>query len=511
MSLSSRTEETHGWRKNAYSTGKHRVPRPRGYPILGNIDLFMKKVPPYVALHQIGKQYGEVFMVSLAFKDVLVLNSPEVIREAFVLRKDDFSGRPHVYSIGRLSRGDGGIAFRNFSTPWVKRKNASTKAFRSKFLRYFEDTSTGMFKDVDELLNSFNMERNAFDPSGMLGVVITNIIMNITCSVRYKDGDPELEELIQANNNLKIVLKPGDIVDVFPFFKIFPNKRQLLVDQLISIREKVFMREFKRHKCSYKPENVRDFVDALLSLGMSEDEGVMTSWEMFASGFESTFQTVRWAMLYLTVNQEVQTKIQNELDENSSNQYPIWKNRCHLRYLEATVLEVLRHSSFSSLNGPHQTITDTEICGYKIPKGTMVLSNLWWVHHDPSRWTSPAEFNPDTITYPLYIVFIRIKNYKFMFVIIILFSHADRFLDSEGNIYTPPSFLPFSIGRRMCLGEQFAKMMVFTLLGAVLQRFSLAAPQGKLTTSTEPSEPDMIRVADQFEIQLIPRGNKWIS
>ncbi|XP_033118673.1 steroid 17-alpha-hydroxylase/17,20 lyase-like [Anneissia japonica] len=467
------------YKRQRLTTGKD-IPRPRGFPIIGNINLLLGNLAPCIVLQRVGRELGDVFKLSIGFKDVVVLNSAEVIREAFGKKGDDFSGRPYVYSIDRISHGDGGIAFRDFSPSLVQHKKVSAAALRSNFVGYFEE-STGkcIFRELDELLSSFQKECNAFDPSDILNVAIANIILNITCSIKYEAGDIELEELLQANDNLKVIFKVGDIIDVFPCLKVFPNKRQRLVVQLINIRDKVFVREYERHKCSHDPDNTRDFVDALLNLGyLPKDQIVMTAWEMFSGGFESTFQTMRWAILYLMMNQEVQSKIQRELDENSWHRYPAWKNRRHLPYLEATVLEVLRHSSFSSLNGPHQTTIDTEISGYKIPKGTMVLSNLWWVHHDPSTWTSPGEFNPD------------------------------RFIDTKGSVHVPPQFLPFSIGRRKCLGDQFAKMEVFTLLGGILQRYTILPSAGDPIPSAEPSEPDMIRVADPFRIQVLPRAKQ---
>ena len=32
---------------------------------------------------------------------------------------------------------------------------------------------------------------------------------------------------------------------------------------------------------------------------------------------------------------------------------------------------------------------------YTIPKGTIVLPNLWAVHHDPEEWKNPAVFDPE--------------------------------------------------------------------------------------------------------------------
>jgi len=43
-----------------------------------------------------------------------------------------------------------------------------------------------------------------------------------------------------------------------------------------------------------------------------------------------------------------------------------------LPYVEATILEVMRHKTLIPLALPHRTMTDTEVGGYFIPEDTMV-------------------------------------------------------------------------------------------------------------------------------------------
>ena len=54
-----------------------------------------------------------------------------------------------------------------------------------------------------------------------------------------------------------------------------------------------------------------------------------------------------------------------------------------------------------------------------------------------------------------------------------MFLFLDRFLDKDGKIFTPKSFMPFSVGRRVCLGDNLAKMELFMFLGGILQTLSL--------------------------------------
>lgn len=64
---------------------------------------------------------------------------------------------------------------------------------------------------------------------------------------------------------------------------------------------------------------------------------------------------------------------------------------------------------------------------------------------------------------------------------IIVISHPERFLDDEGKSLCCPSFsyLPFSSGVRVCLGEALAKLELFLFLSWILQRFTLEVPAGQ--------------------------------
>lgn len=55
--------------------------------------------------------------------------------------------------------------------------------------------------------------------------------------------------------------------------------------------------------------------------------------------------------------------------------------------------------------------------GYTIPKGTIILPNLWSIHRDPAIWEKPNDFYPN------------------------------RFLDDQGQLIKKETFIPFGIGQ----------------------------------------------------------------
>lgn len=101
----------------------------------------------------------------------------------------------------------------------------------------------------------------------------------------------------------------------------------------------------------------------------------------------------------------------------SNGRAPTLEDKQRMPYVEAVLHEVLRFCNIVPLGIFRATSQDAHVNGYTIPKGTMVITNLYSVHFDEKYWNDPGVFLPD------------------------------RFLDSNGNFVRREAFLPFSLGR----------------------------------------------------------------
>ena len=83
------------------------------------------------------------------------------------------------------------------------------------------------------------------------------------------------------------------------------------------------------------------------------------------------------------------------------------------------------------------------MCGYRIPKNTMIIPLQWALHMNPKIWQDPNTFDPD------------------------------RFVNASGQFFAPSEFLPFQTGKRMCLGDELAKMLLFLYCSQILYNFNV--------------------------------------
>ncbi|XP_066573700.1 cytochrome P450 2K1 isoform X1 [Amia ocellicauda] len=117
-------------------------------------------------------------------------------------------------------------------------------------------------------------------------------------------------------------------------------------------------------------------------------------------------------------------------------------------YTNAVLHEIQRFANVVPMNLLHQTKSDIDFKGYRIPKGTPVIPLLTSVLFDKNHWETPHKFNPQ------------------------------HFLDAHGKFVKREAFMPFSAGRRVCLGETLAKMELFLFFTLVLQKFKFSLPPG---------------------------------
>nr|XP_014339116.1 PREDICTED: cytochrome P450 2J2-like [Bos mutus] len=151
----------------------------------------------------------------------------------------------------------------------------------------------------------------------------------------------------------------------------------------------------------------------------------------------------------MALNPEIQEKVQAEIDRVlGQSQQPSMAARESMPYTNAVIHEVLRMGNIIPLNVPREVAVDTTLAGYHLPKGTVVVTNLTALHRDPAEWATPDTFNPE------------------------------HFLEN-GQFKKRESFLPFSIGKRMCLGEQLARAELFIFFTSLLQKFTFRPPENE--------------------------------
>ena len=308
-----------------------------------------------------------------------------------------------------------------------------------------------------------NQNGKPFDPADCLMRSVADVI----CGIAFKDGsdttNPDLNRLLKLNAN--IVANSDDIqlvtmLDFLPLVHYLPIKAYDRVVQPFFEIHDIIRKLLRERKETFDPtQPVEDFMSALLRTKhdlegeaesdeeraalLSEDHFVITMEDMFIGGYETTSTNLRFVIAFLANYPKYQEDIHRQLDEVVGNRRPSLDDRPNLPLVQATILETLRVGNVLPFAVPHLTLNDTTLCGYRIPKDTIVFANIESVHLDPKCWEDPAVFNP--------------------------YRHIDKdgkLVTSQGNFY------PFGAGRRVCAGEALAKAELFLFVSWLFHNFN---------------------------------------
>ncbi|KAH9510281.1 cytochrome P450 2 sub U member 1 [Bulinus truncatus] len=455
-------------------------------PLIGHLYLLEKN--PRKQLKQWADKYGDVFTLQMGTQTTVFINTFEAMKEAFVKKADYFSDRNNNNFIARHVP--------HFTKGVIASSGADWKAQRTTSLSILRNFGMGkniLAEKIVEEVSCFTKELSSkngqpSDIRHLTNMSVSNVICSIIFGQRFEFDDPKFIGMIDMfNEGLKI--DSGTLVLNFvPFLYYLPVdlfKGKLLIDIVSQIRRFTLdmIKEIKKH---YDGSNLDNYIVAYIDAMKKDKKSGEICYldeislsrnidSLFIAGSETTSTTTMWCLLYVLNYPDVQKKIFNEIVEHIGiDRVPSINDKPKMKYLTAFIMEVQRKASIVPLSVPHVCNTDTIVSGYTIPKGSIVLPNLDAVLKSKEIWGDPETFRPE------------------------------RFLDEQGNIVKREELIPFSIGRRVCLGESLANMELFLYLSTLFQKFEfLPASSDNVPTLTETF--GLVAAPEPFEIRCVER------
>ncbi|XP_031574308.1 steroid 17-alpha-hydroxylase/17,20 lyase-like [Actinia tenebrosa] len=466
----------------------HMPPGPRPLPLVGNLLDVMSSMPyMHLAFCDLRRKYGDIFTVYLQGQRAVVINSAEIAREALLTKKDDFAGRPYVFTGDYVTRHSKDIVFGDYSERLKLLRKIGSKALRL-FSPQVQDVVQTELNDLVERMNAYGS--NPANLKNDIQLSIMNVICAMLFGQRYSVEDPEFLKCVYFTDTACRVGETTSILGLFPWLIHFPIQAVRDINKCCEIKDKILNRKYHEHLATLKEGKTGDLTHALLTAKLDEektdmksddviedDHVIMTMQDVFIAGNETITTTILWTLVHLVTHPKIQAKIHAQLDEVVGfDRKPELKDKENLPYVEAVLAETSRLSSVAPLSIPHKATKDTSLQGYTIPKDTVVFLNLWAIHHDEKQWKDPMEFVPE------------------------------RFLDSDGKMRETSklSYMPFSAGRRVCLGKALARQEMFLFICGLLQQFEFKAPTEPFK---EPAGKDgIVRTPLPFEVCMRKRN-----
>uniref|UniRef100_A0A8C4RE03 Cytochrome P450 2B4-like n=2 Tax=Erpetoichthys calabaricus TaxID=27687 RepID=A0A8C4RE03_ERPCA len=460
-------------------------PGPTPLPLIGNL-LQVNGKTPHESFIKMSETYGPVMTVQMGPQRVVVLVGYDAVQEALVQQADVFAGRAASPLFVRIS-GDFGLFLSN-GERWKQLRRFSISTLRD-FGMGKRTIEEWIQEEAKHLIEEFRKTKGSLcDPTMILGHAVSNVICSIVFGQRFEYEDKQFVHLISLlNRNIRLVSTTfAQLYTIFPvLMHLMPGLYKKILKNANETKE-FTSKMIQKHKETLASDSPRDYIDSFLIRMKQESDNPATEFHfenlistvlnLFTAGTETTSTTLRYGLLILMKYLHIQEKVQEEIDTViGRDRAPVMEDRRKMPYTDAVLHEIQRFIDLVPLNILHETTKDTVFRGYSIPAGTVVIPVLHSVLYDKTKWETPDSFNPG------------------------------HFLDENGFFKMNPAFMPFSAGKRICVGEGLAKMELFLFFSSLLQNFSFRCNEDPMNINLMSTPSSFVKSPQAYKLIAIPR------
>lgn len=382
---------------------------------------------------RIAQDFGDAVLARIAWNKFIVLFHPDHIREVLSDRPDMFikgnqyNQLRHLLGLGLLT---------SEGPDWEKQRKLLNPIFGKVgldiLLEQINKTSKN-FVSTLETDKEIDWTRKMFDFS--LEVAMSSFF---GANLDYSKLDKMASDTYEC---MRFVSKRMTNPINIPLFIPLPS-HQKFKKSLRNIKNEVEI--IYNNKVRKKSEGMdgssKDMMDLLIN-AQDEDKYQLSKTQVFdqimsflIAGHETTALSLSWMFYLLAKNKHYQNKLIAEF-ESQNYEFKSSTDINNYPFLNAVISETLRLYPAGWIIA-RNAIKDDQVSGWLVKKNQVVAVCPFVAHRDPRWWERPLDFYPE------------------------------RFLDEEKMKVLPKgAYVPFSIGRRNCIGARFSvmEMMVFAI------------------------------------------------
>lgn len=412
--------------------------RPPGpHPRWPGINYFSLRRDMLSFLERATQEHGDIVYFKMGPQDVYFLNHPDYIKDVLVTRQQNFiKGRALQRSKRLLGEG----LLTSEGSFHTRQRRLAQPAFHRQRIGSYADVMT----EYAERVSARWQDGSQLD--------IAHEMMQLTLAIVGKtlfDADVE-EEAQEIGEALTTIINLFNAM-LLPFSE--------LLEKLPLPQNKRFEKAKRRlNETIYRIINERresgeDHGDLLSTLLFSQDEegtGCMTDEQVrdevmtiFLAGHETTANALTWTWYLLSQHEDVEARLHAEIDEVLKERTrPTVEDLPLLSYTEMVVAESMRLYPPAWAIG-RLAAKDTDIGGYRIPTGSLVLVSQYVTQRDARFYREPTRFDPERWT-------------------------------AEARESRPQfAYFPFGAGARRCIGEAFAWMEGVLLIATLARKWRM--------------------------------------
>lgn len=397
-------------------------------------------------------------MWATILRPAVILTHPDTVKN-LLKTSDPKPTNTGVYTYGKAWIGDGLLL--SSGAKWERNRRLLTPAFHFDVLKPYvliKNKAVELFLDKMDLYATSGKRCEMFSNISLLAFdVILRCVFSYENDVQTRgDSHPYVQAVHELERLwFQRARKPWFHFDfIYKFSKDYQQFKKHC-DFVHSISDDV-IRERKETlaKCEIKTlikERYLDFLD-ILTTARDEDGRGLSHQEIrdevdtfLFAGHGTTASSISWTLYSLAQHPDHQTLCQEEIDavlEGRNDDTVHWADLSDLKYVTMCIKESMRlHCPVPFIQ--RETTSGITVDGVTLPLNSIVGANIYGLHHNPVVWDDPMEFRPSRFS-PENIV--KIDNF---------------------------AFIPFSAGKRNCIGQHFAMHEQKIVVARILRKFRL--------------------------------------
>ncbi|KAF8137469.1 cytochrome P450 [Boletus edulis] len=466
-------------------------PGPPGLPWIGNV-IGIDTDAPWLTYRDWARTYGDIVRSRLLGKDIIIINSEMMAKELLDNHSRNNSDRPYFIT-NDLCGLDFNSALMPYGDRWRLHRRFFHQTFRGDAVqRFLPFQHVKACQFLRQLFNTpTQLDEHIFGYT-------SSVILKSTYDYDPPSQDDELIKIVAKVQEIALSLVRPDvaiIISTFPtLLKLpawFPGmsfKTEMAIARKLTRQyvETAFEYSLKRVRdCSITSSMVHDAIQTMEAKGTVPDELWLKGLKdaaatAFLAASETSHSVLMTFFLLMVLNPAAQEKAQAQIDAVvGKDRLPTMDDRPLLPFIDAIFREMLRYSPVVPLSVPHAALDDDVYRGFYIPKGAILIANLWSMAHDETRYPNPHSFIPE------------------------------RFLNDDGSLKpNDTEHIAFGFGRRICVGRHFADTSVWAVIANVLAVFKILRPldENGVEIPVEPKFTTGLGIRPlPFQCRIVPR------
>ncbi|KAJ8532627.1 hypothetical protein K7X08_012550 [Anisodus acutangulus] len=438
-------------------------PSPPALPIIGHLHLLGSVW--HQSFQKLALRYGPVMLIRAGASTSYVVSNGAIAKEIFKTNDINFAARPEFGSSEYQIYRDTMFSILDYNKLWIfLKKICMTEILSAQQICKFADVRKEEMMKLLEFFVRCSEQGEACDVGIQLMAMTNNLICRLIMSTRTSTNVNESAEIREIAKGIVLLagqlglgevfgpLKKYDLLGAGKKAKALLLKFDMFMDEIIKKHE-----DQRRAGRKYK----KDMMDILLEIADDENAEIKLTrscikglfLDLFVGGTDTTSVGLQWGLAELLNHPKVLKKLQEEIERVVGLERLVEDSDIpNLPYLQAVVKETLRvHPPLPLVF--RKCREECVVNGYKIPKCSRLVLNIYAINRDPNEWTDADEFIPER--------YLVNSNEN-------LAIEPDELEAMKGQNFC---YVPFGGGRRGCPGAGLAAAVLHRTLGVLIQCF----------------------------------------